>query len=617
MSRLTRSDTEADNTVRRILDERRPAVFTMIAGAGSGKTTSLVKALDHVIKTRGPEMRARGQKVACITYTEIAADEIADELRRDRAIHVSTIHSFLWSVIKPFQQDVRAWVQQRAEERLAELEDEASRARSRHDELAARVERRRAELPSISAIQSFDYHVAPRYGEGIVGHDDIIRMVPPLIEERPLLAKLLARRFPVVLVDESQDTLASVVTGLLHVASTQEPFQLGFFGDPMQKIYVQGAGSIELQEGLQRVPKPENYRSPRRVLEVINAIRAEAPNDNLQQQTGLKPTEWRDGNVAYFVFPADDERRLPLLDRALDHLAEQSKSGGWRHVDGSEDAKVLVITHRMAARRLHFEELFDMFRNSHRLSDAFDEGRAWPLTPFIETLVPIVEADNNSGLVMSLLRDSSPLLQPETLTAEMTRPTLDRLAKAVKELRDIFEKGGPGSIGKAIQLAADDGLITVDDRLAAFLSGDASDDDPDLRDRFLDGDLLELFGYQRYLATDSPYATQQGVKGAEFPRVLVVLDDDEGKHRQFSYDRLFGIRPPSPAEKKSTAEGKESVVDRTRRLLYVCASRATEELAIALYARDVPKALEALRTSGLPGTDATITAEDLTLTTGS
>jgi DNA helicase-2/ATP-dependent DNA helicase PcrA len=95
--------------------------------------------------------------------------------------------------------------------------------------------------------------------------------------------------------------------------------------------------------------------------------------------------------------------------------------------------------------------------------------------------------------------------------------------------------------------------------------------------------------------------------------VLVVLDDEEGRHNQFSYDRLLGIKASSQSELQRREDGEETIVERTRRLLYVCASRATEALAIVLYAKDVDVAVEALRTSGIPGALDPITIDDLKL----
>src|SRR3546814_15969592 len=75
-SRIGQPDTAADIELRACLDQRPQTCFVMIAGAGSGKTTSLVKALAHLAQTRSTELRTRGQKIACITYTEVAVKEI-------------------------------------------------------------------------------------------------------------------------------------------------------------------------------------------------------------------------------------------------------------------------------------------------------------------------------------------------------------------------------------------------------------------------------------------------------------------------------------------------------------------------------------------------------------
>ena len=75
---------------------RTPQPFVVRAGAGSGKTTSLIKALDWVISEHGASMRAKKQKVACITYTDLAAKEILADVNDDPLVHVSTIHSFYY-----------------------------------------------------------------------------------------------------------------------------------------------------------------------------------------------------------------------------------------------------------------------------------------------------------------------------------------------------------------------------------------------------------------------------------------------------------------------------------------------------------------------------------------
>ena len=48
--------------------------------------------------------------------------------------------------------------------------------------------------------------------------------------------------------------------------------------------------------------------------------------------------------------------------------------------------------------------------------------------------------------------------------------------------------------------------------------------------------------YNNYVNQNTRFDTHQGVKGLEFDRVMVIIDDSESKGNMFSYDKLFGIR---------------------------------------------------------------------------
>ena len=195
--------------------------FVMVAGAGSGKTTSLVKALDHLAKTRGPGLKRRGQRVACITYTEVAEKEIWADVGNAPFVHVSTVHSFLWTIIKPFQEDIRAWVTDQIAEKVKKLREknDAPRRQKRTRERAQQdIVKLEAQLAVLPKKARFTYGSGSDYQKCVLGHDDIIKMVPMLLCERALLRTLVAEQFPFIFIDESQDTNPDVVNALKKVA---------------------------------------------------------------------------------------------------------------------------------------------------------------------------------------------------------------------------------------------------------------------------------------------------------------------------------------------------------------------------------------------------------------
>jgi len=98
-------ETSADREIRNCLDLKQN--FSMIAGAGSGKTTSLITALKHLKGSKGLLLRRDDKKIACITYTNRAVEVISSRLDWDELFYVSTLHSFLWGEIKRFTADIR------------------------------------------------------------------------------------------------------------------------------------------------------------------------------------------------------------------------------------------------------------------------------------------------------------------------------------------------------------------------------------------------------------------------------------------------------------------------------------------------------------------------------
>lgn len=89
--------------------------------------------------------------------------------------------------------------------------------------------------------------------------------------------------------------------------------------------------------------------------------------------------------------------------------------------------------------------------------------------------------------------------------------------------------------------------------------------------------------YDDYVNHRSQFDTHQGVKGLEFERVIVIIDDSEAKGFLFSYDKLFGIKDLSEADLKNKDNSKETSIERTQRLFYVTCTRAKNSLAVVMY----------------------------------
>jgi DNA helicase-2/ATP-dependent DNA helicase PcrA len=216
-SRAQQKDTTADLELYDCLNSSPPRSFLMTAGAGSGKTTSLIKGLAEIVNRHGERLKLRKQRIACITYTEIAAGEIWADVGNNPLVQVATIHSFLWSLVRSFQTDIQKWVANRIDEKIVELREAATtfgprvqqRTRDKNKADTARYEQQKIR---IGQVRSFTYGTGSDYVNGILGHDDIIKMVPQFITERPLMRSLLAQQYSFLFVDESQDTTENVVT---------------------------------------------------------------------------------------------------------------------------------------------------------------------------------------------------------------------------------------------------------------------------------------------------------------------------------------------------------------------------------------------------------------------
>ena len=69
------------------------------SGAGSGKTYALIECLKYIISIHHDDLKNHNQRIGCITYTNVAAEHIKQQLGVSDVVEISTIHERIWSII--------------------------------------------------------------------------------------------------------------------------------------------------------------------------------------------------------------------------------------------------------------------------------------------------------------------------------------------------------------------------------------------------------------------------------------------------------------------------------------------------------------------------------------
>ena len=281
----TLNDTKADYEIRESLDAMQS--FSMIAGAGSGKTTSLIGALEYLKAIVGRQFRRDSKKIVCITYTNRAVKEIQSRLKWDELYLVTTIHSFLWGEICRLTPNIKDSVRNYLIPSIITKKKEDDNGGNSKKAIAARekIVFLESELDKIDAVNRFEYNETrfSDFSRGLLGHDDVIEVSSYIIGESKIVRKILGQKYPYIFVDEAQDTFPCVVNALNKVCTGKGVPLIGYFGDPMQQIYDDRAGTFVGPEGSRVITKEENFRCSKSVIRLLNSIRKD-----VQQKTSGK-----------------------------------------------------------------------------------------------------------------------------------------------------------------------------------------------------------------------------------------------------------------------------------------------------------------------------------------
>jgi hypothetical protein len=509
--------------------------FRVEAGAGAGKTYSLHKVIEWIDKNKAASYKKGGKQVACITYTNAAADVIASRISSS-FIFPSTIHAFIWDNICNFQLPLITAVKER-------------------NLLPAGY--------TLDKIHRVTYDLGIRYvgedGTLHLFHNDIVELFVWFLNQTKF-RRLLADRYTIILIDEYQDSFKCITDLLLeHYIEKNCGPQFGFFGDAWQTIYSNnGACGLIQSDKLIEIKKEANFRSQKVIVDVLNRIRPNLPqrsavNEEDGEVVVITTNDYSGArsNERYFKGELPDD----VLSSYVSSVQEKLSRKGWGEVD-----KTLMLTHRLLAKQQDYQKLLEVLGN--HLRDQDDEHYLF-FRDYIEPLFAALEQKDAKRLydVLGIVR------QPiET----------KRQKKKWKELLDKLDVARQGTIFDVLRVAFNSRLIPIPPKMEAAFEHYLEDGNAPFHETtlkyFYNLRYSEVLHAIEFFKDDSLYSTDHGVKGEEYDNVLFVMG--RGWNLYKFEDILW--------KDQNNLSGKLDAYIRNRNLFYVCCSRPRKRLALLI-----------------------------------
>lgn len=609
------------------LTEQPSRSFFLFAGAGSGKTSTLVEVLRRLTGVvpheaggeLGRRMRLTGRSIRVVTFTKNAVAVINGRLGSNDLVSVSTIHSFCWELIDGFDADISAaLVAVKQNELEREREKAAAKKRGVSAADLAKFAEIEAEIDQFGKTEKFIYHPDRNtFGPGAIQHRHVLDATAWLLLNRPTLRTILHDRHPIILIDESQDTMKGMLDALMELAEPRgSGLTLGLLGDHRQRIYSDGHSDLPglVPEGWAKPELQMNHRSQRRIVTLINKIWESKMQGRTQLASGVTQharTEKTGGVVRLFIGDAslssDDKRDRERWCADQMKMADQAdawKPGGYQ---------LLALEHKLVATRGGFLKVYEAM-------DLIDPNAAAPVGsgdnygPTAARLVldelaqlqGCIRPDGtiNESAATDVLRRSGSL-DHLPVDVAMRRARTDEMLNAIQAFASACVDQ-QSTVAKVIEPILAANLFEVHPRLAEAFADKSDPPPPPIARKETETTQArmrrgwcalfaapweELGRYRRYLGGNSELATHQVVKGSEFAHVMVVMDDSQAGGNQISYDKLFGGKELSDTDKSNIDAGKETTIDRSLRLLYVTCSRSRESLALVLWSAQPAVAL--------------------------
>lgn len=481
--------------------------FLINAPAGSGKTTSIRNYLKSIYIAH-PE-----SKVLCITYTNRAADELKKDFESSSII-VSTIHSYINELIKPFFKQTEAidlyWelYGQKISDRIDNIDNDEKIAESnlyyieKFGDLSADIVK--------ANIVELSYGETPFTSlySGKLSHDDLLAFAYHLINKYPVILRKISDKYNYIFIDEYQDTSAYILKIFYKAVKNKPNVTLYLLGDRMQQIYRNYDGSFEEQFKEFDTSKKldTNHRSIGEIISILNKI---YNNDRFDQNPSDRNKDIKP-DISPTIFITSD------IKGAISKIQARFPEILTLYLMNKEKYKEIGA--------LHLYECFsdmDMYSFGRKyspsdvLSDLSDDNpdSLMKFLFFIDKIIKLY-CNENYGAVISSCKRQSKLLNVSNVKLQYH---IDK--KVIKSVFDKIQKvyyHEDCSIKQLLDCLQEIEFIKAEFIASIYENSGYSD--------VLDVKVNEIRNLVDYLS--NPYiSTQHGVKGESHTSVIFVASD--------------------------------------------------------------------------------------------
>ena len=591
----------------------------IIAGAGTGKTRTLVYRVAHLI-----ERGVRPERILLLTFTRRAAQEMLSRAERlvgsaSGRVHGGTFHATGHRLLRAYGEsaglprDFSIMDQGDSEDLMglvrsqrgvgASAQKRFPKKETLHYLYSRHVNTERPletilgdEYPqfaeySVEITRICAEYVSRKTERNLVDYDDLLLFWALMLEHSEPLAARIAGLYDHILVDEYQDTNLLQARVLRGMCRTHR--NITVVGDDAQSIYAfRGASFRNILDfpkhfpGAAVVTLEQNYRSTQPILDVTNTVIFRA-------RERFSKTLWttRGGGEQPWLVTARDEHEQTrfVVDRILE-----------LHERGTPLREIAVLFRagymsadleiELANRKIPFEKWGGIkFLEAAHVKDVLaflrilDNPRDDVSWTRILTLLPGVGDVTARNAIAAMAAAGWSFEALASFSAPpRAREAHARLVAMLRDLREVpaSDQGAPG--------AADEGIVASDIARIRILYDDILRERYDRPEpRLADLDQLQTIAarapsrraFLDEMTLEPPSSTQDLSAGADAEDDILVLSTAHSAKGK-EWDAVFLVWAVDGWFPSARALGDDDELEEERRLMYVALTRARNELAV-------------------------------------